>query len=114
MRSVSNSATSKSFSEGVWYDVLATFYRPRDAEGLIDREQWNVDGSNIRAHRYAGGATNSDPLEPEDHGLGYSKGGFGTKLHLTYGAGGRDYLRQPWIWFTTPCYQDKSPGIADV
>lgn len=68
--------------EGVWDDILEVLYRHRDAEGLIDREQWNVDGSNIRAHRCAGGATNSDPLEPEDHGLGYSQGGFGTKLHF--------------------------------
>ena len=68
--------------EGVWDDVLLTFYSQRDAAGLIDREQWNVDGTNIRAHRCAGGATNSAPLEPKDHGLGYSKGGFGTKLHV--------------------------------
>jgi transposase len=68
--------------EDVWDDLLAAFYRQRDAEGFVDREQWNVDGTNIRAHRCAGGATNSDPLEPEDHGLGYSKGGFGTKLHV--------------------------------
>ncbi len=34
------------------------------------------------------------------------------KLHLTYGPSGRDYLKKPWIWYTTPCYQDKSPGIA--
>ena len=50
--------------------------------GVGYREQWNVDGTNIRAHRCAGGATKSEPLEPEDHGLGYSKGGFGTKLHV--------------------------------
>ncbi|MCX7423835.1 MAG: IS5 family transposase [Planctomycetia bacterium] len=73
--------------EGDWDDVLATFYRQRDAEGLIDREQWNIDGSNIRAHRCATGATNSDPLEPEDHGLGYSKGGFGTKLPVVVDGG---------------------------
>ncbi|GDY07383.1 hypothetical protein LBMAG52_08690 [Planctomycetia bacterium] len=34
------------------------------------------------------------------------------KLHLTYGPSGRDYLKKPWIWYTTPCYQDKTPGIA--
>lgn len=33
-------------------------------------------------------------------------------LHLTYGPSGRDYLKKPWIWYTTPCYQDKTPGIA--
>ena len=34
------------------------------------------------------------------------------KLHLSFGPSGRDYLKKPWMWYTTPCYQDKSPGIA--
>lgn len=34
------------------------------------------------------------------------------KLHLSYGPSRRDYLKKPWIWYTTPCYQDKSPSIA--
>jgi hypothetical protein len=33
-------------------------------------------------------------------------------LHLSYGPSGRDYLKKPWIWYTTPCYGDKSPGLA--
>jgi hypothetical protein len=33
-------------------------------------------------------------------------------LHLSYGPSGRDYLKKPWIWYTTPCYQDKLPGMA--
>ncbi len=64
---------------------MTAFDRQRDAKGLIDRKQWDVDGSNIRAHRCAWGTTKSAPLEPEDHGLGYSKGGFGTKLHVVDG-----------------------------
>lgn len=68
--------------EDVGDDLWSALYRQRDAEGFLDREQWNVDGTNIRAHRCAGGATNSAPWEPDDHGLGYSKGGFGTKLHV--------------------------------
>ena len=35
----------------------------------------------------ASGATNLDPAEPEDHGLGYSQGGFGTKLHVVVESG---------------------------
>lgn len=68
--------------EGVWDQLLETFYRMRDQQGLIDRDQWNVDGTIIRAHRCAAGAPQGDPLEPEDHALGYSQGGFGTKLHF--------------------------------
>jgi hypothetical protein len=33
-------------------------------------------------------------------------------LHLSYGPSGRDYLKKPWIWYTTPCYNDKEPGMA--
>ncbi|MEI7437844.1 MAG: hypothetical protein WCL16_13650, partial [bacterium] len=33
-------------------------------------------------------------------------------LHLSYGPSGRDYLKKPWIWYTTPCYGDKAPGMA--
>ena len=31
---------------------------------------------------------------------------------MSYGPSGRDYLKKPWIWYTTPCYGDKSPGMA--
>ncbi len=34
------------------------------------------------------------------------------RLHLSYGPSGRDYLKKPWIWYETSCYQDKSPGMA--
>jgi transposase len=56
-----------------------------DAAGMIDWEQWAVDGSVVRAHRAAAGAPH-DPVdgdaEPADHALGRSVGGFSTKLHL--------------------------------
>ena len=42
--------------ESVWDDILLTLYEYRDENGEIDREQWNVDGSIIRAHRCASGA----------------------------------------------------------
>lgn len=38
-----------------------------------------VDGSVIRAHQHAAGAIRSDA---ESEALGYSKGGFSTKIHL--------------------------------
>jgi hypothetical protein len=34
------------------------------------------------------------------------------QMHLTFGPSGKDYLKKPWIWYTTPCYQDKSPGVS--
>ena len=33
-------------------------------------------------------------------------------LHLAFAPSGRDYLKKPWIWYTTPCYLDKTPGIS--
>ena len=38
-----------------------------------------VDGSVIRAHQHAAGAIETDA---EREALGYSKGGFSTKIHL--------------------------------
>lgn len=95
--------------EGLGDQVLAPLYRLRDAQGLIDREQWNVDGTNIRAHRCAGGAPKGDPLEPEDHGWGYSQGGFGTKLHGVVDAG-----QTPWNVRATPGQTHESTQFAEV
>ncbi|MEI6635944.1 MAG: hypothetical protein WCO99_05215 [Planctomycetota bacterium] len=33
-------------------------------------------------------------------------------LHLAFGPSGRAYLEKPWIWYTTPCYGDKTPGMS--
>ena len=46
---------------------------------------WCIDGTVIRAARAAGGAVSLAKKvadEPEDHALGRSQGGFGTKVHL--------------------------------
>ena len=56
-----------------------------NAERLIDAELWCIDGTVIRAARAAGGAVSLAKKvadEPEDHALGRSRGGFGTKVHL--------------------------------
>lgn len=34
------------------------------------------------------------------------------EMHLTFEPSGKDYLKKPWIWYTTPCYQDKSSTIS--
>lgn len=72
--------------EGVWDRLWIGRLEMMLADGQIDTEQWDVDGSVIRAHRCAGGALTPDPSkdydEPVDHALGRSQGGFSTKLHL--------------------------------
>jgi transposase len=52
--------------------------------GLLDPDLFCIDGTNVRAARAAAGAAkkNPPPGEPEDHALGRSRGGFGTKVHL--------------------------------
>jgi transposase len=66
-----------------------------ERHGRLGRDLWCIDASVIRATRAAAGAKrNSDRprelagpkaaqlKEPPDHALGYSQGGFSTKIHL--------------------------------
>jgi transposase len=76
---------------GVWKELLTALQARADAAGLITWEV-NVDSTVCRAHQHAAGArrdghAQKEPpggtgAEPEDHGLGRSRGGFTTKIHL--------------------------------
>lgn len=72
--------------EGLWDRLWKAELRHLDATGTIKRDQWNIDGTIVRAHRCASGAgkpdAQKDPKEPADHALGQSRGGFTTKVHL--------------------------------
>ncbi len=72
--------------QGHWDRIYAKRLDMMAADGEIDQEQWNVDGTITRAHRCAGGAPPPDrkknPQEPEDHAVGRSRGGYSTKLHF--------------------------------
>lgn len=86
---------------GPWQTVYHHF-RIWDREGTIDRaferlrdtghvtnEVWSIDGTLVRAHRCAAGAGKKGGRgEPEEHALGRSRGGFGTKAHLVVDATG--------------------------
>ena len=73
---------------GVWARIITALQGCADAQGLIG---WDIsiDSTVVRAHQHAAGARR-DPLaqvepvhgEPADHGLGRSRGGLSTKLHL--------------------------------
>ncbi|MEU6896054.1 IS5 family transposase [Streptomyces sp. NPDC046557] len=77
--------------EGVWARILTLSQARADAAGLITWEA-NVDSTVCRAHQHAAGARRDgagqkEPpggvgSEPDDHGLGRSRGGFTTKIHL--------------------------------
>ena len=70
---------------GIWERLLKALQAKLDAQGAIDWEQWSLDGTIVRAHRVAAGAEKSGPdgaVEPSNHALGRSVGGFSTKIHL--------------------------------
>lgn len=71
-------------TSGLLDRILQRLQLRLNQEGLIDSELFCIDGSNVRAARAAAGASkkNRPPGEPEDHALGRSRGGFGTKIHL--------------------------------
>ncbi|MFF8840958.1 IS5 family transposase [Streptomyces sp. NPDC015130] len=77
--------------DGTWQWIFAALQARADAKDLITWDI-NVDSTVCRAHRHAAGARKrgiyrrSRPggvaSEPADHGLGRSRGGLTTKLHL--------------------------------
>ncbi|SFN96140.1 Putative transposase of IS4/5 family [Streptomyces sp. cf124] len=76
---------------GTWQCIFTQLQAGADAQGLIT---WDidVDSTVCRAHQHAAGARERGDLqkeppggvatEPGDHGLGRSRGGLSTKLHL--------------------------------
>lgn len=76
---------------GTWHQILTRLQSLADAKGAI---VWDlsVDSTVCRAHQHAAGARKQGDLqkeppggifvEPGDHALGRSRGGFTTKLHL--------------------------------
>jgi transposase len=84
--------------DGVWSSVLSRLQARADAVGLITWEV-NVDSTICRAHQHAAGARRDGQAqkeppgghqsEPDDHGLGRSRGGWTTKIHLACEQGQR-------------------------
>ncbi|MFI7340735.1 IS5 family transposase [Streptomyces sp. NPDC050085] len=70
--------------DGTWGRILAALLAAADDAGDIG---WtvSVDSTVCRAHQHAAGARKKgapDLAEPDDHGLGRSRGGLSTKVHL--------------------------------
>jgi transposase len=77
---------------GLWDGILAALHAQAHGEGNIDWEVFCVDGSVVRAHKAAAGAEKQSAGhdgEPDDHGLGRSQGGSGTKVHIVCDRRGR-------------------------
>ncbi|WP_165396339.1 IS5 family transposase [Streptomyces sp. F001] len=76
--------------DGTWHRIFEQLQARADAEGLITWDV-SVDSTIARAHQHAAGARKRDLqieppggvfTEPDDHGLGRSRGGLTTKLHM--------------------------------
>lgn len=100
---------------GIWPLVWAKLMAFADAAGLVG---WSVsvDSTISRAHQHAAGARR-DPggqveppgEEPPDHGLGRSRGGLTTKLHLACEQG-----RKPMAVIVTAGQRGDSPQFVPV
>ena len=103
---------------GTWPGLLTALQARADAAGLITWEV-NVDSTICRAHQHAAGArrdgqAQKEPpggvrAEPADHGLGRSRGGFTTKIHLACEQGQR-----PLSLLVTAGQRGDSPQFAAV
>ncbi|WP_292679932.1 IS5 family transposase [Microbacterium sp. SCN 69-37] len=83
--------------DGTWEKLLAEVQKQADAAGKID---WvvSIDSTIARVHQHGatlkrdtgGSANHKNPwFEPPDHGIGRSRGGLTTKLHLVCDGRGR-------------------------
>lgn len=104
--------------QGVWARLLMLLQARADAAGLITWEV-NVDSTTCRAHQHAAGARRDgagqkEPpggvvTEPDDHGLGRSRGGFTTKIHLACEQG-----QKPLSLLVTAGQRGDSPQFEPV
>lgn len=62
--------------KGIWKKMHLHFAQDPDMESIM------IDGTVVRAHACAAGAPQNHLKEPKNQALGYSKGGFSTKIHI--------------------------------
>ncbi|PJM92760.1 IS5/IS1182 family transposase [Streptomyces sp. CB01373] len=101
-----------------WQRILTQLRSLADARGAIVRDL-SVDSTVCRAHQHAAGARKQSDLqkeppggiftEPRDHGLGRSRGGFTTKLHLAVEQG-----QKPMSIVVTAGQRGDSPEFETV
>ncbi|MET9125433.1 IS5 family transposase [Streptomyces sp. NPDC004528] len=103
--------------DGTWSRILTQLQAEADAKGLIT---WDVrvDSTVARAHQHAAGARKRDlqrdkpggvAVEPAGHGLGRSRGGLTTKVHLAVEQG-----QKPLSFLLTAGQRHDSPQFQPV
>ncbi len=104
--------------DGTWHRILSHLLCLAGAEGAI---VWDlsVDSTVCRAHQHAAGARKQGELQKEppggvfaelsDHGLGRSRGGFTTKLHLAV-----EQRQKPMSLMVTAGQRGDSPQFEPV
>nr|WP_157537378.1 IS5 family transposase [Kitasatospora azatica] len=103
--------------DGTWKQILEQLQVQADAQGLITWDV-SVDSTVCRAHQHAAGACKKElqreppgglDTEPEDHGLGRSRGGLTTKIHLATEQG-----QKPLSLLITAGHRHDSPQFQPV
>jgi transposase len=80
-------------ADGTWNRIVEVLLRRLDRQDKLDPDTWFLDATILRASRDAAGARKEGQVwmvgsertylkEPQDHALGRSRGGFGTKMDL--------------------------------
>ncbi|MGW2588623.1 IS5 family transposase [Streptomyces virginiae] len=104
--------------DGTWQWIFEQLRADADAKGLITWDL-SVDSTVCRAHQHAAGArkkgiSRKEPpgglsVEPADHGLGRSRGGLTTKIHLATEQG-----QKPMSLLVTAGHRHDSPFFQPV
>ncbi|MEV7405850.1 IS5 family transposase [Streptomyces sp. NPDC091267] len=103
---------------GTWQRIFIALQSRADVKNLITWEI-NVDSTVCRAHQHAAGARKTGDLqkespggvttEPDDHGLGRSRGGLSTNLHLAV-----EQSQKPMAIVVTAGQRGNSPQFEAV
>ncbi|MCX4506748.1 IS5 family transposase [Streptomyces anulatus] len=106
-------------ADGTWDRLFATVLADADAEGRIDWSMVSVDSASCRAHQHSAGGPQEATSGPgkrarprqhrPDEGLGRSRGGLTSKIHLV-GEGGR----RPLAVLITPGQWGDAPQLIPV
>ncbi|MEU9709561.1 IS5 family transposase [Streptomyces sp. NPDC059164] len=106
-------------ADGTWDRLLQAVQADADLAGRVDWGMVGVDSASCRAHQHAAGARKAGPRIPKkrttprhhrpDEGLGRSRGGLTSKIHLA-GEGGC----RPMALLITPGQWGDAPQMIEV